>query len=321
MSIEVLFSGALNIFFKGASENEIDVKFVEYPHDSVAGGFLGGAGTWSAGNLIVYDNLVENSYDESDTVQNALFSHGLYIPEHNSDSKNIHIFSRREVVKCLSDTQILFIGDINIALLLVGLRDILFEDISITDISNVLEYASMSAEEISVGFARDGIDVEFAFAECYLEGLSCYIDAFSSDINVWSDSDAVIMNVLYQQFISVDYSSSDMEAYTNELTELFKYCRKKSIPLTWATSVHYSIDLPPTVSSDWSKYYSEEEFEYLNLVAVGLGEKYGVPIFDVESITYTCQWDNCTSTETATTSSRFVNRMKVQLLLNNLCSY
>ena len=57
--------------------------------------------------------------------------------------------------------------------------------------------------------------------------------------------------------------------------------------------------------------------EHYNTVSMQLARQYGVPVLNLQPLTGLCRWQNC-STD-GSHKSRFVNRMKAQLVLNALC--
>lgn len=109
----------------------------------------------------------------------------------------------------------------------------------------------------------------------------------------------------------VDLHSNDgnfTQVYLSQLDTLFGHV-SRGLPLTWATGPSYDISKVSITS--------KRPTSMLNLEAMKLARKYDIPLLDFYTLTDRCVYRNCTSD--GGHRSRYVNRMKAQMLLNNFC--
>lgn len=66
-------------------------------------------------------------------------------------------------------------------------------------------------------------------------------------------------------------------------------------------------------------YPLKDELRIYNDIAIREAIAHQIPVISVYNLTYDCNWKNCTSERAH--RSRFVCRMKAQLLLNNICKW
>ena len=88
----------------------------------------------------------------------------------------------------------------------------------------------------------------------------------------------------------------------------------RSLPIVWVTGPAYDIARVP---SKYQEITKKRPTALINKMSKQEALKIGTPLLDIETLTARCLWSNCTSD--GGHRSRFVNRMKAQLLLNNLC--
>lgn len=90
-----------------------------------------------------------------------------------------------------------------------------------------------------------------------------------------------------------------IENYQKEVTKFFE---KPDMKLTWATGLSYH------KNSTTTKFHFD---------SMAIAKTKSIPLLDLYSMSDVCQWSNCSAD--GGHRSRFVNRMKVQMFLNNLC--
>lgn len=117
--------------------------------------------------------------------------------------------------------------------------------------------------------------------------------------------------------IAADYLQSIQQFFTFIGNTMAKHGRKNN--LLWLSSPYYHVEslaMPPD-----SPYRAMSKFCYvddLNKMGLDLAKTNGIPVLDIYALTKACTWTNCTVD--GAHGSRFVNRMKAQLLLNKLCT-
>ena len=194
----------------------------------------------------------------------------------------------------------------------IGLADILLNRPSNYELSTGTrreeEFKDVSQRIKKLAAGR--FEVRYLFNFCRTKDFGCYWAAFDK-FPWWKNSDVVVMNVMVHHLEAHIAEKNNTEVYLQNLRRLFSLNAK----LTWATGPAYDITKVPSAY----QFATKNRPTYrANFESFKLAKEYGIPILDFFSLTATCTWANCTAD--GGHRSRFVNRMKVQLLLNNICN-
>ena len=102
--------------------------------------------------------------------------------------------------------------------------------------------------------------------------------------------------------------------YMKNLATVVKALKEANVPVVWATGGAYVSDRIPDEFRDNMK--NTIHFQ-LNVESVDYLRSQGIPFVDTYHLTSGCLWSNCTID--GSHKSRFVERMKAQILMNYLC--
>ena len=102
--------------------------------------------------------------------------------------------------------------------------------------------------------------------------------------------------------------------YMKNLATFIAAMKRSKVPLVWATGGAYVNERIPDEFKDNMK--NAIHFQ-LNVESVEYLRSQGIPFVDTYHLTSGCLWSNCTTD--GSHKSRFVERMKAQILMNHLC--
>ena len=157
------------------------------------------------------------------------------------------------------------------------------------------------------------LKVEFLLKECLHLDLNCFLDHILKIRSEWSKIDAFIFNSMVHHVDLHSHEKNLISNYIAQVNSLFNFS-KQGLPLTWATGPSYDVSRVPLQFLNRTR---ARPTVTLNLEAIELAKKYRIPLLDFYTMTDRCLSRNCTSD--GGHRSRYVNRMKAQMLLNNLC--
>ena len=295
------------------------LQFIRWPHRCVFDGYLND-GTWVTNdNDGILNAMLYQSSKSPDIIQNSSLSEGIFLVQSNhSNSNNFHLFSAKEAQTCLWKRSVLIAGDSYMKQLYIGLADILLGDPSNNEIHGGAQrgvVAELIRKRLSSTFGSN-MDIRFIFSSCYLKDLSCFKVAIKSNKSFLKKADALVINCLIHHAEVHKHENETMGInYMQQLRNLFHDMISDRIPVTWATGPSYENSKVPLKYVNSTKHRSTIE---LNALTMTLAKEYNIPLLDFYTITGKCWWNNCTAD--GGHRSRFVNRMKAQMLLNNLCS-
>lgn len=288
--------------------------FSVYPHKRIFDGFLE-EGQWIAGDLnrTLTRLKLMPSIESFDLIQKQAILEGVFLPSRYK--AKFHLFSSKEANDCLEGRKVYFFGDSYIQQTFIGLGDILLNDPSSFEIKNgsvrnaVANITSIRLEE---HFANRSMTfVRVVLNECHHGDLSCILEGIANDSSLFT-ADAFIGNVLIHHLVAHQTESNFMTIYVRQLRDLFKL--RSDLKLTWATGPSYAINRVP---KQYRNVTASRPTEYMNFKAMEVADEMSVPLLDFFSLTHACKWENCSAD--GGHRSRFVNRMKAQMILNNMC--
>lgn len=294
------------------------VEFVSYPHQRIFDGFLE-LGTFIAGNVdIVKDKLYGMDYDHLDNIQLSAIRDGIFIPKRSHFPK-YHLFSSKEANQCIQGKKIYFFGDSYSRQMFLGFVEILLNEPSNDEIKgaaireNIIDNMALTLQS---KLDNDTV-VKLALNECRsykLNDMTCLLHGVENDHDLLN-ADALLGNVLIHHMTLHKKEINHVSDYLDKLHEFMMWNQKHKISLSWVTGCSYTIDVTADEFTTLSKSHPTV---FINTESMKLGKQTKTPVLDVFSLTYACQWENCTSD--INHRSRFVNRMKAQMILNNLCT-
>jgi hypothetical protein len=280
-----------------------NVKFVAWPHARVFDGYLE-SGVWIAGDTDAMKEHLNQDFDSLDSIQEYALRDGIFFPS-RADFPKFHIFSSAEAVSCFQGKKIFLSGDSYMVQMYIALSEILLGEPSNEDIKNgkYRDEVFVSAESSLKKHLDIDTHVKFLYYHCHLSDYTC-MNGEMIDDEIWKSADAFIPSV-YIHYKGLHINDPLMiDNYGKETAYFFK--NKEEKKLTWVPGVSFRKPFNSSVV-------------LLNLKAIEEAKKQEVPLLDVFTMTEMCAATNC-STDGGH-KSRYVNRMKVQMLLNNLCSY
>jgi len=278
--------------------------------------------TTAGGHFITgpYDSHIE----DGDHLQRLAKREGYYITNDRvgKNSKKWVIFSRVQAIECLTNRTVLIAGDSYNYQLFIGLADILIGDDKHTDLFTEFpghhprySYLHKMKDMLKKDERLNG--VKFVCSElkfCY--GAGGNLGHCRRCLSQWK-SDALIVGTTIHL---LRFKGATIEGVINDIIEL-----TKQIKLTWVSGPSYNATVVPypynetTVGTmaDTIQLHAASKGEEGFLRQSTKYSKYGVPFLDFNQLTQGCSWSNCTAD--GGHRSRFVNRMKAQLVLNLLC--
>lgn len=288
------------------------VKFVAYPHQRVFDGFLD-YGEFIAGDLqVIKSKLSYMDYNNLDHVQDSAIREGIFFPNRENFPK-FHIFSSDELFDCIRGKKIYFFGDSYSRQMFIGMSDILLGNPSNNEILNgkMRDVVVLNTTNVVNAFLGDKATMKLVLNQCNHGDLNCIIQGIKDDVDIVT-ADAFIGNILIHH-IHMHKEDNSIDGYLEQLQTLFTSF--SNLKLTWVTGPSYNISLVPEAYKEATK---KRPTTYCNFEALKLGTKHNIPVIDIFSLTHSCKWRNCSYD--GGHRSRHVNRMKAQMLLNNLCS-
>lgn len=317
-----------------ASNSRPAVSFIDWPHiPRTFDGFIG-TGDW----LTSVSQFASPYSKDNITIQahrEGLFSGHQITPSDGSfeSGKKIefHIFSSEEVRECLLGKKLVILGDSYMMQMYIGLCDIFAGIPFDVEIKNgTMRSQILSQTRNMMKPLMKNTSITFELEECRHGHLTCFYENLKK--KTIHSSDVVVMNALIHQLNSANQTNltpqtaeSHFYNYHKYLNLIFNMTRnfhdeKSNLKLTWCSGVGYSF-LPrlQKAYSEFLKNGLQNNFNAfrLNFEAFKLAEQYNIPTLDILTMTSSCNWANCSSD--GGHRARFVNRMKAQMLLNNIC--
>ena len=284
------------------------VSMVPYPGLKKYNGFLP-HGQWISGTYS--DDMTRY---EADFLQFRARKDGYYVSSNNSKPINLHIFSTYEAAECLRNKRVIIVGDSYMKQMFIGAVDVMLQNPSNTEIEGgkYRELVSRQAAKcLSQSRAIKIRNIHLSYDDkCVHSNLNCLINNLEKN-RYYRQADYLISNILVHDLESNQNRSTRLSEYVNNLEVLFANPKSK---LMWVTGPSYDLKKVPDKYLEVTK---NRPTVAANKRAFELADKHGIPILDFYSLTANCRWKNC-STDGGH-RSRFVNRMKFQLVFNNIC--
>jgi len=290
--------------------NDTHVKFIPFPHKTL------GSGDEMKCNWTTIPLNDTNNYDFT---QQKAFSEGVCIPQNIS----IHIFSSNEAIECLSSKRIIISGDSYNKQLFVGLADILLSK-HIQNGKEILDSTyrnTVTALTNSVLAKRYKNDPNFPNVQYKCER-QCYgnyatrpfNEVCAECINSYTEDDNTIAVVGAGIHLPGGITG------VKDRVRMISSFLDRSNRTIYVPMPHSLVEMVPTkyhAGAPSKNAMKEEVYNELlpNLAPVNPKQ----PFLDTYQMTRSCTFSNCTFD--GGHKSRFVNRMKAQLLLNTLCEY
>jgi hypothetical protein len=251
---------------------------------------------------------------EADFLQFRDRKDGYYVSSNNSKPINLHIFSTYEAAECLRNKRVMIVGDSYMKQMFIGAVDVMLQNPSNTEIEGgkYRELISRQAAKcLSQSRAIKIRNIHLSYDDkCVHSNLNCLINNLEKN-RYYRQADYLISNILVHDLESNQNRSTRLSQYINNLEVLFANPKSK---LMWVTGPSYDLKRVPDKYLETTK---NRPTVAANKKSFELADQYGIPILDFYSLTANCRWKNC-STDGGH-RSRFVNRMKFQLVLNNIC--
>lgn len=286
--------------------------FEPYPHRRVFNGFLE-YGTYIAGDWERMKPRLYGMEKKKDSIQWRAMREGVFFPNREKFPK-FHIFSSAETLQCIESKSIYFFGDSYTRQMFVGFADIILNKPSNVEIMNGSMRIDVVRETSTTlnKHLHKKTKVRVLIEHCNHGDLQCLIDDFQK--NQWlASADVLVGNVLIHHLNKHYRNSNVAEHYLSQLQQLFEIA-SENLKLTWLTGPSYAINLIPELHRNQT---AQKPTIFLNFETFKLAKQFGIPIIDMFSLTHSCKWRNCSYD--GGHRSRFVNRMKAQMLLNNIC--
>ena len=301
------------------NESESRVRFIPHPHRSLGSG---------AQVRCRWETRPTDDASATDYTQSTALAEGVCIPPALGDG--VHVFSSEEAVECLSrgrEGRLIFSGDSYMKQLYVGMVDILLSE----HVSNGTEITGFDERNEVVSAARQLVrdrlwsrnstfpKVQYLCErECYgrvhLSKCSKCIDDFSGKKtgHVW-----VVGVGIHVMKRTADRNEEAINNATNEqlarmtALEITKFLRRERKRMIYVSPPSYGH------SEDYKDQKTRMGRLYLNLLPHVAPRRPGQPFLDVYELTRSCHMENCSYD--GGHRSRYVNRWKAQMLLNQLC--
>ena len=289
------------------SSQSSTVNFIPWPHLKVFDGFLED-GIWYAGNATSFFNPIV----KPDNIQLHAMKEGLFFPLKEEFSK-YHLFSTKEANLCIEGKTIYFFGDSYVRQMFIGFADILLNRPSNEEIRDGIvreEVVIQTGIELDE-FLGKSATVKAMMDPCRHQDLQCVLDLIEEDESIQA-ADVLVGNILVHHMTLHLKESNYINKYMQNLKELFS--QRERLKLTWVTGPSYAINRVP---SQYRNATMSKPTELMNFKAIDLAKAIDEPLLDFFSLTHSCKWSNCSSD--GGHRARFVNRMKAQMLLNNIC--
>lgn len=290
-------------------DKSIKIFMVQYPGLKKYNGFLP-HGKWLSG-IYPKDMIGRNI----DFIQDRARKDGYYVVYNNNNKPiDIHIFSTYEAAECLRNKRIIIVGDSYMKQMYIGAVDIMLQNPSNTIIEGgrFREIISRQAAKfLSKSKAIKSRNIHLSYDDkCIHSSLNCLMNNIMRN-KYYRQADYLISNILVHDLENNKNHTSRLTDYLGNLEKLFAFPNSK---LLWVTGPSYDLNRVPDKYLEVTK---NRPTVFANKEAFVLADRYKIPILDFYSLTGTCRWKNC-STDGGH-RSRFVNRMKFQLVLNNIC--
>eukprot|EP01041_Mallomonas_annulata_P014679 gene14679-31211_t len=288
--------------------NSIDSSFSEWPHQRIFDGDLG-FGNWIAGRSYGLDGL-----KLIDNIQRRAIVDGYFIPTRFPNK--VHIFSAAEARNCLKGKTIIVTGDSYMKQMFIGLADIILGDPANSEI-----VGGRKREAVLLDRQRRMKEIEkslrlyasWGYEKCLHLDISCLLTSFQEDIVKLTKADAIVVNVLVHH---VDLHSKDPDLIEKYIKTLESFFSSTPLKITWCLGPKYDFMKVPEAFKNITLTRPTDKMNRAVLDMRPLIHN-RIPILDFSTLTGRCQWSNCSVD--GGHRARFVNRMKAQILLNNLC--
>lgn len=283
------------------SSNSPKVRFVPYPHKSLFDGCLF-EGIWIAGDISRMKPYLNQDFDDLDLIQRQAVEDGVYFPARGF--KKFHLFSSDEAQQCLTGKRIFFIGDSYLTQMFIGLGEILLatpSNVEISDGRERLKILQHTEKELKKQMGSKSEMLQLYF-NCHLLDFSCFRGQMLDD-ETWKNADALIASIAIHYKALHSTEKNMVDNYSKDLRD---FMRIEDLHMSWVPGVAYHKSLNSTAVQITYKAWTVAKEEH-------------VPFIDIFTMTDNCTWSNCSAD--GGHKSRFVNRMKAQMLLNNLCEF
>ena len=301
------------------------VFFVPFPHRNIGVGIAAAACEWQYRDATNFRDpfvasLLGRDFRTVDTVQSQALSEMICIPRDLNQIFELHVYSAAQARKCLGNVTLGLAGDSYTRNLFIELGAVLFgttTNVEIVGGKHRSDLLHMMNEDIE-GY-RDQWDAYFpdvrwiCHEECYgkqagfVELCSGCLKRFRSSLS--GDGKDVVTFVGAGTHFWDDNITATMDTFRR-----FWNATPETI---FATLVSYSPSKIPIQFRKKTNLKGKTLAYRQQIDQSGLYDN--VKIFDYFQLTEACWMDNCT--KDGGHRSRFVNRWKVQLLLNTLCKY
>ena len=285
--------------------------FVPHPHSRVINGLLNASALrWitsvpSPGSDLIQRKAVEEGWLDT-----------LPLPH--------RLFSTSEARQCLRSRRIAFIGDSYVRILFNGMADILLGEPGSTETTTRQSRTFMQNQRVvklneeTLHHGDSFPQLKWLLEECYYKSIQCLIDRFLNR-EFASTLRALRLDALF--ISSVTHSLSEVHGktptYIRQLDQLLKIAKfELRLNISWVSAPSVNLHNTP----DFAKASTTSLLAPMataHFAAANLTKKMNLPFVDIESVTKSCRWANCTTD--GSHRARFVMRETAQLLLNNLC--
>ena len=296
-----------------SSSIDTHIKFIPYPHKT-----LGSGNAMKCNWTTIPLNDTNNTYDYDFTQQKA-FSEGVCIPQNIS----IHIFSSNEAKECLSSKRIIIAGDSYNKQLFIGLADILLSK-HIQNGKEILDGTyrkTVTALTNSVLAKRYKNDPSFPNVQYKCES-KCYGNKATGEFD---DTCPECINSYTKDDNTVAVVGAGIHlpggiVGVKDRVRMISTFLDRSNRTIYVPMPHSLVEMVPPKYHDSAPSKNAMKEEVYNALLPNLApQNIQHPFLDIYQLTRSCTFSNCTFD--GGHKSRYVNRMKAQLLLNTLCEY
>ena len=234
--------------------------------------------------------------------------------------KPIRIFSQAEVIQCLNNRKMYIAGDSYSLNLAIGLTDLLVGNVSnanVTTHAERLSYMRMTVAMMKQTPYLEKIDVNFVCNE----RPQCVGDApnLKTCRNCLESLGPADVTVVGAAVHLLNYPESSVHSVMNSI----KWFLETTPNIIWTSVPSYNGKVVPSQLT--KRIFGTTATYVLSRGPTGLMRKItnfspnGVPFLDFYELSRVClsKWSNCTTD--GGHRSRFMNRMKAQMLVNMLC--
>lgn len=303
----------MSVVIINANRTKLKYNFVPYPH-----------------RVDMYDTsrpsgkFITTPYDDPfshlNTIDYLAKTEGYYVI--NTNQQIWHIFSRYEAVECLKNRFIFVSGDSYNIQLFIGLADILIGGDYYKEFTSALSrrlHLHWVEEIFSNHKLLSGVKMVCQdVSECQGHSKDGLVHCGECLHKLQDKADAIILGTTRHLFkhkgVTAASAISDIKRVLTKVNKLI-----------WVTGPSYNYSVVPYPynettrgkMADTAKVYMASKGQQGFAKQITKYNKNGVPYLDFYQLTQACRWQNCTAD--GGHRSRFVNRMKAQLVLNLLC--